>query len=73
MSTKAEKERKFKIVYTAEQFKEKGFDGEIASYMRANRNSAIYEFEDGRGVVDCLTTSKSEIKNERLWLHKHQH
>jgi hypothetical protein len=29
------------IIYTPEQFKEKGFDGEIAKYMRENKNTAI--------------------------------
>jgi len=30
-----------KVIYTPKQFKKKGFDGEIAKYMRENRNSAI--------------------------------
>jgi hypothetical protein len=30
-----------KVIYTPEQFKEKGFDGEIAKYMRENKNTAI--------------------------------
>jgi hypothetical protein len=33
--------KEIKVIYTPEQFKEKGFDGEIAKYMRENRNSAI--------------------------------
>jgi hypothetical protein len=38
------------IIYTPEQFKEKGFDGEIAQYMRENRNTAIV------GEVLCRST-----------------
>jgi len=30
-----------KVIYTPEQFKKKGFDGEIAKYMRKNKNTAI--------------------------------
>ena len=30
-----------KVIYTPKQFKEKGFDGEIAKYMRENKNTAI--------------------------------
>jgi len=30
-----------KVIYTPTQFKEKGFDGEIAKYMRENKNTAI--------------------------------
>ena len=30
-----------KVIYTPIQFKEKGFDGEIAKYMRENKNTAI--------------------------------
>lgn len=29
------------VVYTPEQFKDKGFDGEIAKYMREHTNTAI--------------------------------
>lgn len=32
---------KTKILYTPEEFKEKGFDGEIAKVMRENKNTAI--------------------------------
>ena len=30
-----------KVIYTSTQFEEKGFDGEIAKYMRENKNTAI--------------------------------
>lgn len=30
-----------KVVYTPEQYKELGFDGEVAKYMRENKNTAI--------------------------------
>ena len=30
-----------KVVFTPEEFKEKGFDGEVAKYMRENKNTAI--------------------------------
>ncbi|MFV0500036.1 MAG: hypothetical protein ACK5MH_00405 [Bacteroidales bacterium] len=49
-------QKKFKVIFTAEQFREKGFDGQIAIYMRNNRNSAIYELENGKGVVEFLKT-----------------
>jgi hypothetical protein len=32
---------KAKILYTPEEFKERGFDGEIAKVMRENKNTAI--------------------------------
>ena len=33
--------KKIEIIYTPEQFQEKGFDGEIAKFMRDNRDTAI--------------------------------
>lgn len=30
-----------KVIYTPEEFKAKGFDGEIAQYMREHENTAI--------------------------------
>lgn len=40
METKQTKQS-IKVIYTPEQFKEMGFDGEIAKFMRENSNTAI--------------------------------
>ena len=35
------KKPKVRVVYTPEQFKEKGFDGEIGQYMLHHKNTAL--------------------------------
>lgn len=40
------------VVYTPAEFKEKGFDGEIAKYMREHTNTAIVG--DGRRTNGCI-------------------
>lgn len=42
---------KEKLIYTVEQFKEKGFDGEIALFMRQHKKSEIKRTPDGACVV----------------------
>ena len=48
-----------KVIYTPEQFKEKGFDGEVAKYMRENKNTAIVGHQLG---VDSHVISYSNIE-----------
>lgn len=48
------------VVYTPEQFKELGFDGEIAKYMREHTNTAIV------GDVPGLTATLSVTGRTRI-------
>ncbi len=41
------KKPKVRVVYTPEQFKEKGFDGEIGQYMLHHKNTALVGKENG--------------------------
>ena len=38
---KLNKKKPVAVIYTPEQFKEKGFDGEVAQFMREHKNTAI--------------------------------
>lgn len=52
--------KKYKVVFTTKQFAEKGFDGEIASYMRNNKQAAICNQDEGRCVIEFLNKLKSK-------------
>ncbi len=41
------KKPKVRVVYTPEQFKEKGFDGEIGQYMHLHKNTALVGKKNG--------------------------
>ena len=41
------KKPKVRVVYTPEQFKEKGFDGEIGQYMLHHKNTALVGKKNG--------------------------
>lgn len=49
--------KRIKIIFTAKELAEKGFDGEIARYMRENKNCAIVGHEPGvnRHVIQYKT------------------
>ena len=47
------------VIYTPEQFKAKGFDGEVAKYMKENKNTAIVGHQSG---VDRHIISYSNIE-----------
>jgi hypothetical protein len=51
------------VIYTPEQFKEMGFDGEIAKFMRENKQTAI--------VGDVLGVDRHVIQYENYkdWFH----
>lgn len=60
------KNQKVKIVYSPEEFTEKGFDGEIATFMRENTNTAIVG--NNRHVVQFET--QEDLRNYCLTLDK---
>lgn len=54
--------KNIKVVYTPEQFKELGFDGEIAQFMRDNPNTAIV------GYVLGVDRHVIQFRNREDWM-----
>lgn len=57
------KKNKAKIIYTPEEFKELGFDGEVAKFMREHKNTAIvgHKFGEDRHIIQW--TDKEQWDN----------
>ena len=56
-----------KVIYTPKDFAAKGFDGEIAKYMRENRKTAIVGNEVG---IDRHVVSFSDYRTLRVYKSK---
>lgn len=54
---------KAQVVYTPEQYKELGFDGEVSKFMRDNKNTAIVGDKFGEDMHVIQWTSREQWTN----------